>query len=645
MNDVIADTVSEVDTNQSRPVSSAPRIFGLGALFLLVAVLGSFVSAYKLVFPGFLGSNEFLSFGRIVPLSDTSLLIGWLSIAGIAVAYHIVGGAAPGGLAGGDVAWLGPLLVAGGTAAGMVGLLMGESTGIEHFDAVWWSDAVVLAGLLVALAVVLRTAASLETETTSPAVWFSVAGIAWTMLAFLIGSLPEVGGVNVTLQTWFAYSGLVFGGLLSLAVAAAYYVIADVGGSERGGQLSYIGFWSLTFVAGWLGTRFVTHSPLPDWLETVGVLFALVLFVPIWTILVDLSESAREGWLQLSRHTSVKFLIAGAALLAIVPVQGVLHAFRSSSSVVQFTAWDSAFDYLLAGGAITMWLFAFGYRAVPALAARDATGGGRWHFLLSVAGLGTILLSLWAAGLQQGYSWVGLVNSGEVGNVGRGFRNSVEPLEAWYGMWAIGAGVFAFAQAFLVRGLATQPRQASTDKQVPGQIELFGDDHEASLELERKPIATPLLVRGVLGLAALAALATFVVPSFEAEHRDATVLGETRDFPDGSQEAIGREVYIQEGCAYCHTQQVRPVITDVGLGPVSQPGDYSKETPALLGSSRIGPDLMHAGSSDRESSSAAWTLEFLKAPKAERPWSIMPSYDHLSTSELNALAIYIAALK
>jgi cbb3-type cytochrome oxidase cytochrome c subunit len=87
---------------------------------------------------------------------------------------------------------------------------------------------------------------------------------------------------------------------------------------------------------------------------------------------------------------------------------------------------------------------------------------------------------------------------------------------------------------------------------------------------------------------------------------------------------------------------VRPVVTDVGLGPVSVAGDYVHETPALLGFERLGADLMHFGSR----ATSAWALrQTLVDPQRRHPWSIMPSYDYLSDDELDALVRYLLSLR
>lgn len=109
-------------------------------------------------------------------------------------------------------------------------------------------------------------------------------------------------------------------------------------------------------------------------------------------------------------------------------------------------------------------------------------------------------------------------------------------------------------------------------------------------------------------------------------------------------EADGRKVYIREGCATCHSQQVRQVKADSYLGNPSQPGDYAYDDPQLLGTRRVGPDLTHFAGRDGTKDPAA-VAAHLKDPRAARPWSVMPSYSGMSDEDMNDLVSYLSTLK
>lgn len=160
--------------------------------------------------------------------------------------------------------------------------------------------------------------------------------------------------------------------------------------------------------------------------------------------------------------------------------------------------------------------------------------------------------------------------------------------------------------------------------------------------------AAPLLVgrtdRPIMALAFLvivftvSALLAVGVPALDARNAAADQIPGTT--PVLSDQALaGRAVYLQEGCMYCHTQQVRSVVTDIGLGPVSEPGTSPAVGPPTLGFVRIGPDLTHVETRYENDEDKLRTV--LVDPRSVNPDSLMPSFAHLSADDLNALLSYL----
>jgi cbb3-type cytochrome c oxidase subunit II len=121
--------------------------------------------------------------------------------------------------------------------------------------------------------------------------------------------------------------------------------------------------------------------------------------------------------------------------------------------------------------------------------------------------------------------------------------------------------------------------------------------------------------------------------------------------PYSELEARGRDIYLREGCHYCHSQQVRAPEADKGMvreegdiGPESIPGDYHYESPVFWGTQRQGPDLSHVASRG-VGGNPAWNKLHFKEPRGVSPGTVMPSYDYLSDAELDALTAYMLALE
>ncbi|HJV44524.1 MAG TPA: cbb3-type cytochrome c oxidase subunit II [Bacillota bacterium] len=141
----------------------------------------------------------------------------------------------------------------------------------------------------------------------------------------------------------------------------------------------------------------------------------------------------------------------------------------------------------------------------------------------------------------------------------------------------------------------------------------------------------------------LGTFSTIILPFYDDQMMATTKNAEARAYAEGSAEALGRQVYINQGCNTCHTQVVRPVKADLAMniGPVTVPGDYQNDKPHLWGSNRTGPDLMWVGAR----TSKEWNLAHLKDPQAVVDGSIMPKYDYLSDNDLNNLVAYLMSLK
>lgn len=157
-----------------------------------------------------------------------------------------------------------------------------------------------------------------------------------------------------------------------------------------------------------------------------------------------------------------------------------------------------------------------------------------------------------------------------------------------------------------------------------------------------RPLAAWL---AILGLTAVAVMATMVIPARTGG--DFTHL--VGDPVLGAQAVSGREIYLREGCWYCHTQLVRPVLADVGLGPATETYTDSLRN-AGFGIRRFGPDLSRVGGrpaygAEEGTVTAAQLRDFLARPAEAAPGALHPSYAYLSGGELDSLAAYLAEMK
>ena len=648
---------SELTSEAPRAEPSPPAPGGAGRgdhiarlhlrISLAFLALGSVLvalAAARLVFPETLTGVAFLAYGRLLPVALNLFMYGWLTIGLIGAGYFILPRVSGKEMRHQGLASAGAVLLAVGFLGGAVGVALGFNEGRQYLEFPLWADGVVLLGLMAVTRVFTATIAQSGDESLAPAEWFFGAAPVWLLLSHIVGNIPGFSGVNSVLQTTF-YRGALFGLWFATAgIGVVYYLTSSITGRDprRITQLSVAGFWSLATIFALSSGSRLTYTAAPDWVETIGGVFSIALFLPVAIILVDVATTLR-GARANRGGAALRFLVAGAVAFAIVPIVNVALSLRSSSAVIGLTDWVTALDTLVVFGAFSFWLFAFIHHTSL------SPGRGRVHYTVSVvavlAAVGTMLVS----GMQAGLTWVAAANSGGV-NAGEGFEATSGAIDGHQWVRFAAFVLFALAQVWLLIAAWREKEAAAVvtdagdapDGDSPADVDTAGVDDLGGLP-PGVPVTLGKLRAGTLGVFAVVAAFVFVLPILEAEHTDATILADSvRTYGADAVIAEGRSIYLAEGCWYCHTQEVRGIVTDVRLGPVAQPGDYAHEVPSVAGVGRIGPDLMFVGS---RSVTVDWVTEFLDDPQSKRSWSTMPAHDYLGTSDLAKVAAYVTSLR
>ena len=608
--------------------------------FLVLALLTGLDAGIQLVLPDLFSGVSFMSYGRLFPLATDAFLYGWLTIG---LAGGLLYAVARSGLV--EVvsarearAALG--LMALGVVSGSVALALGLNQGVQYFEYPLWADALLLVGMVLFARVVSRTVRS-ATVDAGPVSWYAVAAAWWLPLAFTAGNIPGIVGVGGAAQNAFARSVLIGLWVVPAGLAIVYHLIARITGRETfpPTRLTLLGFWSLAFVWALTAPAALVYSAVPDWLETVGGIFSIALVIPVAVIVTDLVIGLRHRWEQVAGDPSLRFVMLGAAFFAAWPVANLALAMRSSSGIVQYTDWVAGLAVIGIYGGFTAWLMAFAHRAAPKLM---GSGGGRrlaaFQYYAMLVGLLVWAGASFFAGTTAGWTWVATANTAAVPQGGVGFVNTLAGVEGFYVTAYVGQVIYALALLAFAVGMLRKRGP------LPAVVEVEVAEIDPELALDRE-VPAGRLRAGAVALFVAAAVVVWLVPWAETAGVEPSLVADTsRDYPAGSPEASGREIYLAEGCWYCHTQQVRPIVTDVGLGPVSTDADFAHEAPVMFGVQRIGQDLMHVGARE-PTNDTAWLVGYLADPRSQRSYSIMPAYDYLSATDLDNLAAYVAGLK
>ncbi len=616
------------------PSNTTAKFYALvAALFLLFGTADLLLLAILQVAPDLFGSLEFLTPGRLGPAARFFLLNGWVITGLLGASMYAISSATKTPLHRRPLATAGLLLIAVGAMAGSFGIVFGLQSGIDGFQAPLWARAITVAGWVLAALAVSGTSKASDHGAGATG-WYLTAAAWWLAAAGIISLFPPADGVGGTLQTAFSQAAIVGFFVVIASIGLLYHVVTTLSGTDPATQrpLSALGFWSAAIVWGSMSATGLIYSPAPDWFETLGVAMAIAAFVPALTIVTDLGLMAKGTLADIGDKASVRYVVvAGASLLSVTAVNFLL-TWRSTSAIVGHTTVENGRDLLIYMGVASFAIF-----ASHTMMQGGRPSGSSLHFAWSVSGLTAVVVGYVGGGIATGFSWAAGPASTVFVNAGPAWEITAETQRPFAWITIAGAALFFIAQFTHLASVIAPAREPlpRADGPVDYDLEFEG------------AVAAPTRGRLVWGAAAVFAfslLFTGVFPMMDPANSESTILGDTaRDLPANSIELDGHNVYVSAGCAECHTQLVRPVGTDVGLGPVSQAGDYVHESPVLLGAVRGGPDLMHFASSP------GFDAEALRAhlidPRETRPWSTMPSYGYLSDEDLNALIAYIETLR
>lgn len=629
--------------------------------FLIVGAVLLALAGVQYVAPDLLSGWAPITYGRLRPAAIHFLLYGWLTLGLLGAIYYAVPRLSGSSLVNPTVARIGFIFTSIGYALGGGAILLGQSEGARYLEAPAWADLIVLVGLLAAAHSIARTIIHGDRDR-SPASWFMLASVLWLVGLHFIGNLsmvttvgglwnsgPVLHGINGAVLAGFYRAGIIGMWGASAGVGVVYFLVPRLIGLRnfQPTRLSLVGFWGLGFVWAFTGTAELTYTAVPGWLQTIGIVFSLALLLPVATIIVDVLAVMRDRRTEPAAQNRVPLALIGIGLafFAAIPLLNLTEALRASGGVVGLTDWVYGVETVAILGAFSCWLAAYVYHVTPPLGAGRALRVPRWHLRLTVLGVVVAGLAMLVGGLVTGLTWAAGGEAGTVTAVGDGFKSTVDAVH-YLGLpivRLVGLGLFAIGQALLF-GYATTAWLLA-----PSRREVLALDPE--LDLDHQDVGPELSLDGGgptwrrIGWSAVAGaigifLLVVMMPAQESAAADPSILADaSRVYPAGSESAIGRDLYISEGCMVCHSQAVRPIVTDMGLGSVSVAGDYAHEAPVLLGTARMGPDLMHLGSRGNV------TATRLTDPRADRPWSTMPSYDYLSGRDLSALVAYMNGLK
>jgi cytochrome c oxidase cbb3-type subunit I/II len=595
---------------------------------LLISVSFGILVATKFNFPEFLGGHAWLTWGRLRYNHTQGIFFGWLGNAFLAFFYYAVPRLANRPVLSRKLGWfLFGIWNFAVVLPGWVLVAAGFSQPLEWAEFPLVVDAfVVLAFILMVYEFVLPFLRARLSDLYVSA-WYIIGGIIFTMLAYPVGNfVPEL----VPGARGAAFSGLWIHDAVGLfvtpfAVAIAYYVIpATTRRPIYSHFLSMVGFWLLFFTYPLNGTHHYVYSAIPMAAQKGAIVASVYLGMAVILVVTNQLLSLRGNSGTASKDVPLRFVWFGVVSYLLVSLQGSVQALMPVNRFIHFSDWvigHSHFamigfaSFVALGGIAHLW------QRIPGT--RYNERAMNWSFWLLAVGLTLMVIDLTIAGLVEAQLW----------NSSAPWIDSVRAVANYWLVRAF-SGLpiltgFVLFWISLVSGPAVSAETALTaGREVSENASTFEIDDSTSHEpsfARRLSYAHVIAFGAGVGFFALSFLVLAILPGKELADEIKRVAPVTMPTLTASEQR-GRVIYGREGCAYCHTEQIRSLAADVRrFGAPTEAWETKYDYPQLWGTRRIGPDLSREFNLHPQD----WQLTHLYNPRLVVRDSVMPPFPWL----------------
>jgi cytochrome c oxidase cbb3-type subunit 1 len=281
-----------------------------------------------------------------------------------------------------------------------------------------------------------------------PTIFFSGGLGAW------YHSVSMYAGTNDALvQWWWGHNAVAFVFTVPIIAIIYYFLPKESGQAVYSYKLSLLSFWGLMFIYLWAGGHHLLWSTVPDWMQTMGSIFSVVLILPSWGSAINMLLTMKGEWNQLTENPLIKFMVLASTFYMLSTLEGPIQAVKSVNAIAHFTDWIPGHVHDGVLGWVAFMIFSALMHAAPRVFKREIYSKSllEAQFWIQTTGVVLYFTSMWIAGITQGMMWRAV---DEYGNLMYSFIDTVSVLHPYYTIRAIGGllyliGVFMFAFNFV----------------------------------------------------------------------------------------------------------------------------------------------------------------------------------------------------
>ena len=263
-------------------------------------------------------------------------------------------------------------------------------------------------------------------------------------------SVSMYAGTNDALvQWWFGHNAVAFVFTTPIIAMIYYFLPKESGQPVYSYKLSIAAFWGLMFVYLWAGSHHLVYSTVPDWMQTLGVVFSVILILPSWGSAINMLLTMKGEWGQLQTNPLIKFMILASTFYMFSTLEGPIQSIKSVNALAHFTDWIPGHVHDGTLGWVGFMIIASIYHMVPRMFKKEIYSKSlvEAQFWIQTTGIVLYFSSMWIAGITQGMMWRA---TDQYGNLAYSFIDTVTVLHPYYTIRAVGGllyltGVFMWA--------------------------------------------------------------------------------------------------------------------------------------------------------------------------------------------------------
>ena len=435
--------------------------------------------ALELAYPG-LNVAQWVNFGRLRPLHTSAVVFAFGGNVLLATSFYVVQRTTRARLAGDLAPWFVAIgynffIVIAGT-----GYLLGVTQSKEYAEPEWYADLWLTIVWVTYLLIFVATLMKRKEPHIYVANWFYLAFILTiavlhlgnnpTLPVSLLGSKSYIAWAGVQdamFQWWYGHNAVGFF-LTAGFLAIMYYFIPKR--AERpvySYRLSIIHFWALIFLYIWAGPHHLHYTALPDWTQTLGMTFSIMLWMPSWGGMINGLMTLSGAWDKLRTDPVLRMMVVSVAFYGMSTFEGPMMAIKAVNSLSHYTDWTVGHVHSGALGWVGFVSFGALYCLVPWVWGRKQLYSLRlvnWHFWIATLGIVLYISAMWVSGILQGLMWRAYTS---LGFLEYSFIESVEAMHPFYAIRAAGGGLFLIGALIMAYNLWMTVRVGESSEAQP----------------------------------------------------------------------------------------------------------------------------------------------------------------------------------